>query len=98
MSTQSDLDWTATDGRAVDLIWVLAVDAVQKAGSGHPGTATSVAPTGYVLYQRLLRHDPAIGVDHFGASAGYQHIYQEFGITAERIAAAARDSLARVRA
>ena len=40
----------------------------------------------------------SIGVDHFGASAAYQKIYQEFGITAERVAAAARDSLARVRA
>ena len=40
----------------------------------------------------------SIGVDHFGASAAYQKIYQEFGITAERAAAAARDSLARVRA
>jgi transketolase len=39
----------------------------------------------------------SIGVDHFGASAAYQKIYQEFGITAERVAAAARDSLARVR-
>jgi len=38
----------------------------------------------------------SIGVDHFGASAAYQKIYQEFGITAERVAAAARDSLARV--
>jgi transketolase len=40
----------------------------------------------------------SIGVDHYGASAAYQKIYQEFGITAERVAAAARDSLARVRA
>jgi len=40
----------------------------------------------------------SIGVDHFGASAAYQKIYQEFGLTAERVAAAARDSLARVRA
>jgi transketolase len=39
----------------------------------------------------------SIGVDHFGASAAYQKIYEEFGITAERVAAAARDSLARVR-
>jgi transketolase len=40
----------------------------------------------------------SVGVDHFGASADYHRIYQEFGITAERVAAAARDSLARVRA
>jgi transketolase len=40
----------------------------------------------------------SIGVDHYGASAEYKKIYQEFGITAERVAEAARDSLARVRA
>jgi transketolase len=49
---------------------------------------------------RLFAGDASasIGVDHFGASAAYQKIYQEFGITAERVSAAARDSLARVRA
>ncbi len=89
MSTQADLDWTATDERAVDLIRVLAMDSVQKAGSGHPGTAP----------WRLFTGDAgaSIGVDHFGASADYKKLYQEFGITAERVAAAARDSLARVR-
>ena len=72
--------------------------STRKAGSGHPDPVMIPAPTAYVLHQRLLRHDPAIGVDHFGASAGYQKTYQEFSITAERVAAAARDSLARVRA
>jgi transketolase len=59
VSTQANLDWTATDERAVDLIRVLAMDSVQKAGSGHPGTAMSLAPVAYLLFQRLLRHDPA---------------------------------------
>ena len=50
MSNQSQLDWTATDERAVDLIRVLAMDSVQKVGSGHPGTAMSLATTAeYVL-------------------------------------------------
>ncbi len=47
MSTQANLDWTATDKRAVDLIRVLAMDAVQKVGNGHPGTAMSLAPAAY---------------------------------------------------
>ncbi|MFI5065894.1 MAG: hypothetical protein ACHP9Z_18220, partial [Streptosporangiales bacterium] len=45
------LDWTAADARTVDLVRVLAMDAVQKAGSGHPGTAMSLAPVAYLLYQ-----------------------------------------------
>ncbi len=61
MSNQPNhaLSWTPTDARAVDLIRVLAMDAVQKAGSGHPGTAMSLAPAAYVLFQHVLRHDPA---------------------------------------
>jgi transketolase len=55
------LEWTAADSRAVDLIRVLAMDAVQQAGSGHPGTAMSLAPAAYVLYQHIMRHDPADG-------------------------------------
>ena len=53
------LEWTEADQRAVDLIRVLAMDSVQKAGSGHPGTAMSLAPVAYLLYQHVLRHDPA---------------------------------------
>ena len=59
MTTQPNLDWTATDERAVDLIRVLAMDAVQKVGNGHPGTAMSLAPAAYLLFQRVMRHDPA---------------------------------------
>jgi transketolase len=72
------LDWTATDARAVDLVRVLAMDAVQEAGNGHPGTAMSLAPAAYLLYQRLLRHDPADpawpGRDRFVLSCGHSSL------------------------
>ncbi len=78
MSNQANLDWTATDERAVDLIRVLAMDSVQKAGSGHPGTAMSLAPAAYLLFQRLLRHDPADphwpGRDRFVLSCGHSSL------------------------
>jgi transketolase len=78
VTTQANLDWTAADERAVDLIRVLAMDAVQKAGSGHPGTAMSLAPAAYLLYQRLLRHDPAdpqwAGRDRFVLSCGHSSL------------------------
>ena len=78
MSTKAKLDWTATDERAVDLIRVLAMDSVQKAGSGHPGTAMSLAPAAYLLFQHLLRHDPADpdwpGRDRFVLSCGHSSL------------------------
>jgi len=78
VSTKANLDWTATDARAVDLIRVLAMDSVQKAGSGHPGTAMSLAPAAYLLFQRLLRHDPADphwpGRDRFVLSCGHSSL------------------------
>jgi len=74
----NELEWSQADARAVDLIRVLAMDAVQKAGSGHPGTAMSLAPAAYVLFQRVLRHDPAdadwIGRDRFVLSAGHSSL------------------------
>jgi len=73
-----EFEWTATDRRAVDLIRVLAMDAVQKAGSGHPGTAMSLAPAAYLLFQRVLRHDPAdpswLGRDRFVLSCGHSSL------------------------
>ena len=76
--TLPDLEWTATDARAVDLVRVLALDAVQKAGSGHPGTAMSLAPAAYLLFQRILRHDPAdpgwLGRDRFVLSCGHSSL------------------------
>jgi transketolase len=72
------LDWSQTDARAVDLIRVLAMDAVQQAGSGHPGTAMSLAPAAYVLFQHVLRHDPADpawpGRDRFVLSCGHSSL------------------------
>ena len=71
-------DWTELDKRAVDTVRVLAADAVQKCGSGHPGTAMSLAPLAYCLYQRVMRHDPAdpgwIGRDRFVLSAGHSSL------------------------
>jgi transketolase len=69
------LHWTETDRRAVDTVRLLALDAVEAAGNGHPGTAVSLAPAAYLLFQRHLRHDPAdphwLGRDRFVLSAGH---------------------------
>jgi transketolase len=74
----ADLAWSATDKQAVDLIRVLAMDAVQQAGSGHPGTAMSLAPAAYLLFQQILRHDPAdprwLGRDRFVLSCGHSSL------------------------
>jgi len=71
-------DWTDLDKRAVDTVRVLAADAVQKVGNGHPGTAMSLAPTAYALFQRVMRHDPAdadwIGRDRFVLSCGHSSL------------------------
>jgi transketolase len=78
VSTKPKLDWTATDERAVDLVRVLAMDAVQKVGNGHPGTAMSLAPAAYLLFQRVMRHDPADpnwpGRDRFVLSCGHSSL------------------------
>ena len=75
---QYGLDWSDTDARTVDLVRVLAMDAVQKAGSGHPGTAMSLAPAAYLLYQKLLQHDPSDpqwpGRDRFVLSCGHSSL------------------------
>ena len=72
------LDWSKTDARAVDLIRVLAMDAVEQAGSGHPGTAMSLAPAAYLLFQKVMRHDPAdpgwLGRDRFVLSCGHSSL------------------------
>ncbi|WP_269854465.1 transketolase [Streptomyces sp. RPT161] len=81
MSTQpttADLDWTDLDKRAVDTARVLAMDSVQKVGNGHPGTAMSLAPAAYLLFQKLMRHDPAnpdwTGRDRFVLSCGHSSL------------------------
>ena len=53
------LDWNDIDDRAVDTARALAMDAVQKVGNGHPGTAMSLAPAAYLLFQKVMRHNPA---------------------------------------
>ncbi|QRQ66097.1 MULTISPECIES: transketolase [Corynebacterium] len=68
-------DWDEIDSRSVDTVRVLAADAVQKAKSGHPGTAMSLAPLAYTLFQRTMRHDPSdpdwVGRDRFVLSCGH---------------------------
>ncbi|MDN5687515.1 MAG: transketolase [Brachybacterium sp.] len=72
--------WTELDKRAVDTVRVLAADAVEKVGNGHPGTAISLAPAAYLLYQDLMRHDPTdpawLGRDRFVLSAGHSSLTQ----------------------
>ncbi|GAB2691760.1 transketolase [Microbacterium marinum] len=76
----SELAWDEIDRRAVDTARVLAADAVEKVGNGHPGTAMSLAPAAYLLYQRVLRHDPTdthwLGRDRFILSAGHSSLTQ----------------------
>ncbi|WP_030191191.1 transketolase [Streptomyces violaceorubidus] len=84
MSTQSSkqtvdsadrFEWTELDRRAVDTARVLAADAVQKVGNGHPGTAMALAPAAYTIFQKVMRHDPAdpewTGRDRFVLSPGH---------------------------
>ncbi|MFJ9625037.1 transketolase [Streptomyces sp. NPDC101181] len=76
--TTTDLQWTDLDQRAVDTVRVLAADAVQKVGNGHPGTAMSLAPAAYTLFQKVMRHDPAdaewTGRDRFVLSVGHSSL------------------------
>ncbi|KRE78591.1 transketolase [Arthrobacter sp. Soil763] len=72
---EQELSWTDLDRRAVDTVRVLAADAVEKVGNGHPGTAMSLAPAAYLLFQKVMRHDPAspdwLGRDRFILSPGH---------------------------
>ena len=72
--------WQDIDRLAVDTGRLLAADAVEKVGNGHPGTAMSLAPVAQLLYQRVMRHDPAdtewIGRDRFILSAGHSSLTQ----------------------
>ncbi|HEY3895935.1 MAG TPA: transketolase [Pseudonocardiaceae bacterium] len=71
-------DWTDLDTRAVNTVRVLAAEAVQRVGNGHPGTAMSLAPLAYTLFQRVLRHDPSdpawTGRDRFVLSCGHSSL------------------------
>ncbi|MEV0718451.1 transketolase [Asanoa sp. NPDC050611] len=77
-SEQASFTWSELDRKAVDTIRVLAMDAVEKAGNGHPGTAMSLAPAAYLLFNRVMRHDPTDphwpGRDRFVLSAGHSSL------------------------
>ncbi len=92
------LEWTDLDRRAVDTVRTLAMDAVEKAGSGHPGTAMSLAPAATLLFQRVLRHDPTdpgwLGRDRFVLSCGHtsltlyiQLYFSGYGLTLDDLKA-----------
>jgi transketolase len=72
------LEWSALDDQAVKTVKALAADAVEKVGNGHPGTAISLAPAAYLLFQKVMRHDPSdshwVGRDRFVLSAGHSSL------------------------
>jgi transketolase len=74
------LQWDSIDNKAVDTARILAADAVEKVGNGHPGTAMSLAPAAYLLFQKVMRRDPAdnewIGRDRFILSVGHSSLTQ----------------------
>jgi transketolase len=78
VSSKQTLEWTDADQASVNVIRALAMDAVEEAGNGHPGTAMSLAPAAYLLFQRLLRHDPTtpdwVGRDRFVLSCGHSSL------------------------
>ena len=78
IDTSEPLEWSELDQRAVDVVRALAMDAVEEAGSGHPGTAMSLAPAAYLLFQKIMRHDPSdpswVGRDRFVLSCGHSSL------------------------
>ena len=78
MTTRTLTPWNELDDQAVTTCRVLAMDAVQKVGNGHPGTAMSLAPVAYTLFQRIMKHDPSdpdwLGRDRFVLSAGHSSL------------------------
>lgn len=80
MRTTPEFTWDDFDQLAVDTGRVLAADAVQKVGNGHPGTAMSLSPLAYLLYHKVMRLDPAdplwLGRDRFVLSAGHSSLTQ----------------------
>jgi len=70
--------WSELDDQAVAISRALAMDAVQKVGNGHPGTAMALAPVAYTLFQRIMKHDPSqpnwLGRDRFVLSAGHSSL------------------------
>lgn len=78
MTTTPSLDWEEIDDRAVNTVRALAMDSVQKVGNGHPGTAMSLAPVAYLLFQKVMRHDPNdpewMARDRFVLSCGHSSL------------------------
>ncbi|MBF4564897.1 transketolase [Plantibacter sp. VKM Ac-2876] len=76
----ADLQWESIDSKAVDTARILAADAVEKVGNGHPGTAMSLAPAAYLLFQKVMRRDPKdqdwLGRDRFVLSVGHSSLTQ----------------------
>lgn len=76
----ANLEWTELDKKAVDTARILAADAVEKVGNGHPGTAISLAPVAYLLWNKIMRRDPLddqwIGRDRFVLSIGHSSLTQ----------------------
>ena len=76
----TDITWDQIDNEAVDTARLLAADAVEKVGNGHPGTAMSLAPVAYLLHQKVMQHDPSdphwLGRDRFILSAGHSSLTQ----------------------
>ena len=76
----TQLQWDLIDSQAVDTARLLAADAVEKVGNGHPGTAMSLAPAAYLLFQKVMRRDPSdnewIGRDRFILSVGHSSLTQ----------------------
>ncbi|MEA9983731.1 transketolase [Subtercola sp. RTI3] len=76
----ASLQWESIDDKAVSTAKVLAADAVEKVGNGHPGTAISLAPAAYLLFQKVMRRDPSdnewIGRDRFILSVGHSSLTQ----------------------
>jgi transketolase len=74
----SSFQWTDLDSKAVDTARILAADAVEKVGNGHPGTAISLAPVAYLLFNKVMRHDPKddrwLGRDRFILSVGHSSL------------------------
>lgn len=74
----SAFQWSELDSKAVDTARVLAADAVEKVGNGHPGTAISLAPVAYLLFNKVMRHDPKddrwLGRDRFILSIGHSSL------------------------
>ena len=72
------LEWNEIDELAVRTAKVLAADAVEKVGNGHPGTAISLAPAAYLLFQKVMKHDPQddrwVGRDRFILSVGHSSL------------------------